>query len=192
MMGFVQPAVRNCTKLLYEGVRSAVRSPFSRLFARAFWRLAPLKIKVSRLVLVYEAVCTSYHMGRAHRSHRWGRWFESNCHHAKQDRLQAVLFLRRLQAARTNDHARYERVHIMGQTKEASPRWGVPKASDLSLLARKGERNPLQGFRTTIERTDVGSSPTVTTTNLAGQHLQGFSYVRSRLRLIYYRKNLSP
>ena len=53
----------------------------------------------------------------------------------------------------------------MGQTKEASPRWGVPKASDLSLLARKGERNPLQGFRTTIERTDVGSSPTVTTTH---------------------------
>ena len=115
-------------------------------------------------VYPYMDICRCERMGRAHRSHRWGRWFESNCHHAKQDRLQAVLFLRRLQAARTNDHARYERVHIMGQTKEASPRWGVPKASDLSLLARKGERNPLQGFRTTIERTDVGSSPTVTTT----------------------------
>ena len=22
-------------------------------------------------------------VGRAHRSHRWGRWFESNCHHQK-------------------------------------------------------------------------------------------------------------
>ena len=24
---------------------------------------------------------TLYDLGRAHRSHRWGRWFESNCHH---------------------------------------------------------------------------------------------------------------
>ena len=39
------------------------------------------------------------------------------------------------------------------QTREASPQWGVPKASAPSLLARKGERNPLQGFRATIERT---------------------------------------
>ena len=23
-------------------------------------------------------------VGRAHRSHRWGRWFESNCHHQAQ------------------------------------------------------------------------------------------------------------
>ena len=28
-------------------------------------------------------VYTRWHgsVGRAHRSHRWGRWFESNCHH---------------------------------------------------------------------------------------------------------------
>ena len=45
-------------------------------------------------------------------------------------------------------------VHIMGQTKEASPRGGVPKASDLSLLARKGVEVPLQGTSTTIERTE--------------------------------------
>ena len=42
----------------------------------------------------------------------------------------------------------------MGQTREASPQWGVPKASDSSLLARKGERSPLQGLRATIERTE--------------------------------------
>ena len=150
--------------------------------------LNPLISKGRMPVAPYSAVCNSYHGGRAHRSHRWGRWFESNCHHAKQDRLQAVLFLRRLQAARTNDHARYERVHIMGQTKEASPRWGVPKASDLSLLARKGERNPLQGFRTTIERTDVGSSPTVTTEKPIQQRMGFFMpfYIRSCIAIIFH------
>jgi len=25
--------------------------------------------------------CKLDHQVRAHRSHRWGRWFESNCHH---------------------------------------------------------------------------------------------------------------
>ena len=31
---------------------------------------------------MYEAVCSSYHMGRAHRSHRWGHWFESSTDHS--------------------------------------------------------------------------------------------------------------
>ena len=47
-------------------------------------------------------------------------------------------------------------IHIMGQTKEASPRWGVPKASDLSLLARKEVEVPLQGASTPFERTERG------------------------------------
>lgn len=37
---------------------------------------------------------------------------------------------------------------------EASPRWGVPKASDLSLLARNRAESLLQRVSATIERTD--------------------------------------
>ena len=43
--------------------------------------LRPLKTKGLRWIRAYSTVCNSYHGGRAHRSHRWGRWFESNCHH---------------------------------------------------------------------------------------------------------------
>ena len=43
---------------------SPVQSKCIGIIARAFWWLTPLKIKVSGLLLVYEAVCTSYHMGR--------------------------------------------------------------------------------------------------------------------------------
>ena len=50
----IQHDYSSCTKL-YE---IAVRSPFSRRLSRTFWRLIPLKIKVSWLMLVYEAVCT--------------------------------------------------------------------------------------------------------------------------------------
>ena len=35
-------------------------------------------------------------VGRAHRSHRWGRWFESNCHHQQRRSLRnqaSLLFL---------------------------------------------------------------------------------------------------
>ena len=46
--------------------------------------LRPLKTKGLRGIRAYSTVCNSYHGGRAHRSHRWGRWFESNCHHHSQ------------------------------------------------------------------------------------------------------------
>ena len=62
------------------------------------------------------------YVGRAHRSHRWG----------KREKRQPG-----------------------GLSCEAG--------SESSLLARKEERSPPQGLRATIERTDVGSSPTVTT-----------------------------
>ena len=41
-----------------------------------------------------------------------------------------------------------------GKGEKRSPSGGIAEGdSDSSLLARKGERNPLQGFRATIERT---------------------------------------
>ena len=48
--------------------------------------LRPLKTKGMRGIQAYSTVCNSYHGGRAHRSHRWGRWFESNCHHHESGR----------------------------------------------------------------------------------------------------------
>ena len=61
------------------------------------------------------------------------------------------------------------------QTREASPQWGVPKASAPSLLARKGERNPLQGFRATIERT-VSNPATSTPRDIVNQCSRGFAF----------------
>ena len=53
----------------------------------------------------------------------------------------------------------------MGQTREASARWAVLRSRKrLEFVSAKRVQTPLQGVCTTIERTDVGSSPTVTTT----------------------------
>ena len=86
-------AVRNCTKLLYEGVRSAVRNPFLSSFGGVFELSRPLEIKVFKPVQVYEAVYSSYHIGRAHRSHRWGHRFESCCDHVWNRCKITVFFL---------------------------------------------------------------------------------------------------
>ena len=57
---------------------------------------------------------------------------------------------------------RAHRSHRWGKREKCQPGGLSAKGgSDSSLLARKGERNPFQGFRATIERTDVGSSPAV-------------------------------
>ena len=45
---------------------------------------------------------------------------------------------------------------------------GSAEGKRLEFVSAKRVQTPLQGVCTTIERTDVGSSPTVTTTNLAG------------------------
>ena len=53
----------------------------------------------------------------------------------------------------------------MGQTREASARWAVLRSRKrLEFVSAKRAQTPLQGVCTTIERTDVGSSPTATTT----------------------------
>ena len=46
--------------------------------------LRPLKIKGLRGIRACSTVCNSYHGGRAHRSHRWGHWFESSTDHTEK------------------------------------------------------------------------------------------------------------
>ena len=74
----------------------------------------------------------------------------------------------------------------MGQTREASARWAVLRSRKrLEFVSAKRVQTPLQGVCTTIERTDVGSSPTVTTTNPVGvqvQRLPDFFAYPSRVR----------
>ena len=52
-----------------------------------------------------------------------------------------------------------------GQTKEASPQWGVPQASALSLLARNERRARSKGERRRLSERNTGSSPVETTRN---------------------------
>ena len=74
----------------------------------------------------------------------------------------------------------------MGQTREASARWAVLRSMKrLEFVSAKRVQTPLQGVCTTIERTDVGSSPTVTTTNPVGvqvQRLPDYFAYSSRVR----------
>ena len=83
-------------------------------------------------------------VGRAHRSHRWGHWFESSTDHTEIMTTLAVVIIF-VSPVAISEPVSPRCETSMGQTKEASPLWGVPKASDLSLLARKGEQTPLQG-----------------------------------------------
>ena len=72
-----------------------------------------------------------------------------------------------------------------GQTKEASPQWGVPQASALSLLARNERRARSKGEQRRLSERNTGSSPTVTTTNPVGvqvQRLPDFFAYPSRVR----------
>ena len=50
-----------------------------------------------------------------------------------------------------------------GQTKEASPQWGVPQASALSLLARNERRARSKGEQRRLSERNTGSSPVQTT-----------------------------
>ena len=59
----------------------------------------------------------------------------------------------------------------MGQTKEASPQWGVPQASTLSLLARNEQRARSKGEQRRLSERNTGSSPVQTTRNK--DHLRG-------------------
>ena len=81
---------------------------------------------------------------------------------------------------------RAHRSHRRGKREKRQPgELSCEAGSESSLLARKEERSPPQGLRATIERTDVGSSPTVTTTNPVGvqvQRLPDFFAYPSRVR----------
>ena len=64
--------------VLYD--RRRQRTRFFGVFVvlvAAFWALIVLNINI----------------GRAHRSHRWGRWFESNCHHHSEALVDQGLLL---------------------------------------------------------------------------------------------------
>ena len=67
------------------------------------------------------AIWTPYGRVRAHRSHRWGRWFESNCHH-HPEKLEKSGFSFFLPAPR-GTHLSYTKfgvgkvtVHLISQT----------------------------------------------------------------------------
>ena len=79
---------------------------YSRLLTGPIWQSSKQRRRTCRgkvlldqsLPFVYNIVCSRWHgsVGRAHRSHRWGRWFESNCHHQQRRSLRnqaSLLFL---------------------------------------------------------------------------------------------------
>ena len=62
-------------------------------------------------------------VGRAHRSHRWGRWFESNCHHHPEPLIfnGSIHFALTLRSAVPGF---YSSVWLICSTKQANPSAG--------------------------------------------------------------------
>ena len=69
-------------------------------------------------------------VGRAHRSHRWGRWFESNCHHHSQ-----ALVDQGLASFLPYSHVRDLSLLTACSTNEAMRRWHG------SVAVLEGERS---------------------------------------------------
>ena len=71
-------------------------------------------------------------VGRAHRSHRWGRWFESNCHHHSQ-----ALVDQGLASFLPYSHVRDLSLLTACSTNEAMRRWHGFVAWRYGFFARK-------------------------------------------------------
>ena len=83
-------------------------------------------------------------VGRAHRSHRWGRWFESNCHHHSQ-----ALVDQGLASFLPYSHVRDLSLLTACSTNEAMRRWHGFVAWRYGFFARKshGSVAVLEGER---------------------------------------------